>query len=332
MPGNKQKGINVTDPNNYWSKLAIWKKYASYNKQTVKCDACDRNNVHKTVLLENGQHICWYSWIKKGTIYGAVIAKSAHMVDIKKEKAHANKKPKEFKKLTKDEEKLLKAEVEKIDVLAKQDKVNNNVIELDSGVFVEADKETRKDILLVKDSSEDKKKQSKIETQSQSEKIIHTSPTERSSAKLLEESENQFQEITIKPIYRNQSKYNPQITAFGVTESRNKNIAWNIFKYSIAITILVFGIIGLYYSSIWQSSSGQGLLFNLGIIKFDSVKEIHYFAYGFPEKILETSIGSDLKEVISNFNSNIESIMGKSLSYFSDFNNQMMTSMMIFSI
>ncbi|MGL4950321.1 MAG: ATP-binding cassette domain-containing protein [Mycoplasma sp.] len=135
MADKKLKGVNLNDPYNYWSKLAIWRKFATYNKEVVKCDECTRGNAHKTVLLEDGRHICWYSWIKKGASYGPVIAKTSSMVDFVKEKKQPQSEP--YKKpLNSSEEEELDAALGEVDSMLEETGDINELTKLANGVFI----------------------------------------------------------------------------------------------------------------------------------------------------------------------------------------------------
>lgn len=83
--------FKLTGIYNYWDKLGIWKKYAERNKIPQDCEKCKKPHIHKTVLLENGEHICWYCWIKKGSTYATVVAKPEHTVHKAPKKVEAKK-------------------------------------------------------------------------------------------------------------------------------------------------------------------------------------------------------------------------------------------------
>ncbi|MGL4950955.1 MAG: hypothetical protein ACRC4M_03960 [Mycoplasma sp.] len=56
------------------------------------------------------------------------------------------------------------------------------------------------------------------------------------------------------------SKWNPKLT------DKKAHMWWNILKFSAILLTLVFAILGLYFSSIWQVTNGQGFLLKLGHI------------------------------------------------------------------
>lgn len=72
--------FKLTGIYNYWDKLYTWKKYAERNKVPQSCQKCMKPRIHKTILLETKQHICWFCWIKKGSTYAKAIIKPAHTV------------------------------------------------------------------------------------------------------------------------------------------------------------------------------------------------------------------------------------------------------------
>ncbi|MGL4948446.1 MAG: ABC transporter ATP-binding protein [Mycoplasma sp.] len=124
----------------YHEKLAIWRKFATFNIKPTKCSACTRKNAHKTVLLENGKHICWYSWIKKNSHFKSnVTPKKASMVDIDRENKEILSNNK-FEQLLSTEEKIKLKEAEK----KLSEKIRNNgkledLKQLESGVLIEDD-------------------------------------------------------------------------------------------------------------------------------------------------------------------------------------------------
>ncbi|MGL4952096.1 MAG: ATP-binding cassette domain-containing protein [Mycoplasma sp.] len=76
MADKNNDKLKINNPYNYKSKLAVWREFATYNSEETKCSVCPRANAHKTVLLEDGRHICWYSWIKKDVNYGTAVKKA----------------------------------------------------------------------------------------------------------------------------------------------------------------------------------------------------------------------------------------------------------------
>ncbi|MGL4950956.1 MAG: hypothetical protein ACRC4M_03965, partial [Mycoplasma sp.] len=259
MAKQKEKGIVIDDANNYWNKLAIWRKFATYNKMPTKCDDCPRTNAHKTVLLEDGRHICWYSWIKKGSVYGPVVAKKASMVDLVKEKKDSTKKAKVEKKLTSSEEKLLKDEIKKVDSVIKTSPKKEKLTELDSGVVIENDLsksikeatksatkkttttkakpakkkvevkkaepkkvEAKKEPVKKEESKKEKVKKVKTEKPAKPSKPVKTEKPKKEKAVKTESKIPQ--EIRRIPDYT--SRYNPYITKFDVANSKNKTITW----------------------------------------------------------------------------------------------------------
>lgn len=83
------KPLNITDKYIYEERLRIWDKFATKNAVVTKCEKCKKTHAHKSVLIETGEHICWYCWITKGEEYGKVVAKpvvvKAPKVVVKKE-------------------------------------------------------------------------------------------------------------------------------------------------------------------------------------------------------------------------------------------------------
>ncbi|MGL4951714.1 MAG: ATP-binding cassette domain-containing protein [Mycoplasma sp.] len=139
MTSNKKISMKLPSEITYWEKLAIWRKFATYNKAATKCNACPKETAHKTILLEDGRHICWYCWIKKDSNFSGVATKAANQVDIKKEKANLNKKPKEIENLTNEEEEILQKEMAKIDSIIESISNSENLMKLENGVVLEID-------------------------------------------------------------------------------------------------------------------------------------------------------------------------------------------------
>ncbi|MGL4947891.1 MAG: hypothetical protein ACRC42_00705 [Mycoplasma sp.] len=283
MVDKKLKGVAVNDPSNYWTKLAIWRKFATYNKMPTKCDFCERTNAHKTVLLEDGKHVCWYSWIKKGAAFVAVVAKHASLVDIKKEKAEA-KKPKKEKPLTISEAAELDAALGEVDSQLKDSGDIHELTKLANGVLIHGledkhvevkkpvakkttqpvakpatKKETATPVVVKKEVAAPVTK--KETTPVVVEKVIETPAVQKEVVAPTPVVAKQPEVVTpVKPMIK-YGKYNPKST-LPVSAK-----VWNLFKYSTIILLMTFGILSLYFSSIWQvSADGKGVLTTLGVL------------------------------------------------------------------
>lgn len=66
-PPKKHTKIDVSylDVYDYRKKLALWRKNAGDNLTDQGCDKCHGKQYERTILLEDGRHICWFCWIKK---------------------------------------------------------------------------------------------------------------------------------------------------------------------------------------------------------------------------------------------------------------------------
>lgn len=71
---NKKK-LLLSGVYDYKDKLNVWKSYATRNIQVSDCEKCEKVHARKSVLLENGSHVCWFCWIRKGSNYGLVVPK-----------------------------------------------------------------------------------------------------------------------------------------------------------------------------------------------------------------------------------------------------------------
>lgn len=57
--------VAYLDVYDYKKKLAIWRKNAGDNLTDQGCDKCHGKQYERTILLEDGRHICWFCWIRK---------------------------------------------------------------------------------------------------------------------------------------------------------------------------------------------------------------------------------------------------------------------------
>lgn len=78
---SNEKAFKLDESYNYRRKLKSWKDFATPNNRPFDCEKCHETHAHKTILLTNGTHICWYCWIHKDSEFAptkkpiAIVAK-----------------------------------------------------------------------------------------------------------------------------------------------------------------------------------------------------------------------------------------------------------------
>lgn len=83
-----EKAFQLEEVYNYKNKLKNWRSFATRNNKPFDCEKCHKTHAHKTILLTDGMHICWYCWIHKESKFVA-IEKPVDL--IKKEKPRVSK-------------------------------------------------------------------------------------------------------------------------------------------------------------------------------------------------------------------------------------------------
>ncbi len=57
--------MSVYEKYEYEQRKKDWHKYSGMNEKQIVCDVCKDDDNFETVLLENGNHLCYYCWVKK---------------------------------------------------------------------------------------------------------------------------------------------------------------------------------------------------------------------------------------------------------------------------
>ncbi|MGL4952041.1 MAG: hypothetical protein ACRC4L_03610 [Mycoplasma sp.] len=232
----KNNNLMLSGTYDYHKKLQVWKTYATRNKVAADCENCKKVHARKTVLLENGQHVCWYCWIRKGSNYGTVVFKPSEMI-LKQETPTKKIKQKEEK--TKKVASASKERKKTMEKTSKGVKSNSDTVHIKPVVKKAIDNK----IVVQKKPVESEAKTSTPAPAPVVAKVEETQP--------------------VVPAIR-YSKWNPQLT------DKQSNVSWNVVKYGAIILALVFGILALYFASIWQTTADGGFLAKLGFISAEN--------------------------------------------------------------
>ncbi len=57
--------MSVYEKYEYEQRKKDWHKYSGMNEKQIVCDVCKDDDNFETILLENGNHLCYYCWVKK---------------------------------------------------------------------------------------------------------------------------------------------------------------------------------------------------------------------------------------------------------------------------
>lgn len=356
------KKFKLTGIYNYWDKLDIWKKYAERNKIPQNCEKCKKPHIHKTVLLETGEHICWYCWIKKGSTYGQVVAKPVHTV-LKTVKKVETKKPvkpasKSNVKLTKviNEGDVLENVLGEVDLEHTDNAHINEITKLANSVFLDDmieqeiidnvdEDESIKVIPIVKKVSKPKQKAKPKTAVKSTNSKVETIKSKKVTTKAIDKNidkpkatvkiDDVIVPVVAAPAKENTinqikySKYNPAIKSLNFEKSKKTRLAWNIAKYSILLITMAFAILALYYSSIWQAMNNNGFLVNTGLIKNGIFNFSNVSVNG-----VDTSLASVLtdKTTINALNLLAPGLASLGISDLTSFSSPMLYTMIVFSV
>lgn len=356
------KKFKLTGIYNYWDKLDIWKKYAERNKIPQNCEKCKKPHIHKTVLLETGEHICWYCWIKKGSTYGQVVAKPEHTV-LKTVKKVETKKPvkpasKSNAKLTKviNEGDVLENVLGEIDLEHTDNAHINEITKLANSVFLDDmieqeiidnvdEDESINVIPVVKKVSKPKQKAKPKTAVKSTNSKVETIKSKKVTTKAIDKNidkpkatvkiDDVIVPVVAAPAKENTvnqikySKYNPAIKSLNFEKSKKTRLAWTIAKYSILLITMAFAILALYYSSIWQAMNNNGFLVNTGLIKNGIFNFSNVSVNG-----VDTSLASVLtdKTTINALNLLAPGLASLGISDLTSFSSPMLYTMIVFSV
>lgn len=356
------KKFKLTGIYNYWDKLDIWKKYAERNKIPQNCEKCKKPHIHKTVLLETGEHICWYCWIKKGSTYGQVVAKPEHTVlkTVKKVETKKTVKPasKSNAKLTKviNEGDVLENVLGEIDLEHTDNAHINEITKLANSVFLDDmieqeiidnvdEDESINVIPVVKKVSKPKQKAKPKTAVKSTNSKVETIKSKKVTTKAIDKNidkpkatvkiDDVIVPVVAAPAKENTvnqikySKYNPAIKSLNFEKSKKTRLAWTIAKYSILLITMAFAILALYYSSIWQAMNNNGFLVNTGLIKNGIFNFSNVSVNG-----VDTSLASVLtdKTTINALNLLAPGLASLGISDLTSFSSPMLYTMIVFSV
>lgn len=135
------------------------------------------------------------------------------------------------------------------------------------------------------------------------------------------------QSTTVNVVPIEYSKYNPKLPF------QMSNIWWNVLKYGLAITLTIFAILGLYFSTVWQAQSNGdkpaiGTLMQIKIVHKDG--KLWEFS-----EIFTSSVGADAgrAQQLNDLNALVPKLVTLSLfDLVPWFTNEMLVTLMTFSI
>ncbi|MGL4947893.1 MAG: hypothetical protein ACRC42_00715 [Mycoplasma sp.] len=356
MPKEKNDKLNINDPYNYSNKLKIWRQFATYNKSPTKCDFCDRANAHKSVLLQDGKHVCWYSWIKKGTTYGSVVIKEVTEKNIikkvKKTKATENnlntsrkvevkatsEKPEVISEIsdTKQSKQLEEefAKSEEVETAAKTSifsKVfkNTNKEEVDILNIDESINELSKEGVSLEEVVINKKHQTNVDTSTQNVLEDVEEISKNNTNKIIGTTSMQVKKISIPEIFKKQNGHSIYNHSFiNERSKKSTNIVFCSLKYITMVLAFLFTIAGIVLTLFWSKGNGNGFLTNFGVAKSSGILNSFELSYDF------TTIAgadTDFLNLLENISVNLKFAISNGLGSFSQFNNAHMITLVIFS-
>lgn len=114
-----EKAFQLEEVYNYKNKLKNWRTFGTRNNKPFDCEKCHKTHAHKTILLTDGMHICWYCWIHK----------ESKFVAIEKPAALIKKVEKPIVKKTEPAKKIEKPKIAKVKTVKKVDAIKKPKVE-----------------------------------------------------------------------------------------------------------------------------------------------------------------------------------------------------------
>lgn len=292
---------------NYKERLNIWRNYSAVNKVVTDCGKCSKIHCHKSLLLDNGKHICWFCWIRRDSNLGQVVVKPHPKSENSKAvKIQSRNKPLQPKKETKkvSEIEVLEEALSTVDNIVDEPAYETELTKLANAVLVNHAEPSPllnarpAPVILETKTMDTKNNKAPSIEEKNSQKVapstvaVETKSTEKTKAAA---DKNQYQEMP-EVVY---SKFNPYMAQFGIQETKWKKVTWNVVKYGLALLLAIFAIISLYFTSLWQNVNDSGFLMNLEIISSGASSTGTNYFFNLADLSMIPGISADYAEFTS---------------------------------